>query len=160
MMKNLKKRASSRDDRFPKTLFALSRCRIVEDDGSRDLLSRSQMHVDERDEVVLVAQQQRRQKPRCVGGSWSFVVASSMAAARIYREDLSRVTASRNLIDLSLSKHIRYRLIVKINGKRRLWAYEALSRILMDYSHAHHALAPIASPRLASSCHAPPGEAR
>jgi hypothetical protein len=40
---------------FPKTLFALSRCRITEDDGSRDLLSRSQMHIDERDEVALAA---------------------------------------------------------------------------------------------------------
>jgi hypothetical protein len=138
MMKNLKKRANSRDDRFPKTLFTLSRCRIAEDDGSRDLLSQSQMHVDERDEVVLVAQQRRRQKTRCVGDSWSSVVASSMAAARIYRD----------LLGLSLSKRIRYRLIVKINGKRRLWAYEALSQILMDYSHARHALAPIASPRL------------
>jgi hypothetical protein len=49
---------SSREDRFLKTLFTLSRCRIAEDDGSRDLLSRSQMHVDERDEVTSAAQQQ------------------------------------------------------------------------------------------------------
>jgi hypothetical protein len=40
---------------FPKTLFALSRCRITEDDGFRDLLSRSQMHIDERDEVASAA---------------------------------------------------------------------------------------------------------
>jgi hypothetical protein len=41
-MKNLKKRASSHEDH--------PRCRITEDDGSRDLLFRSQMHVDEQDE--------------------------------------------------------------------------------------------------------------
>jgi hypothetical protein len=34
----LKKRACSREDRFPNTLFALFRCRIVEDGGSGDLL--------------------------------------------------------------------------------------------------------------------------
>jgi hypothetical protein len=39
MMKNLKKRVSSHEDHFLKTLFALSRCRIAEDDGSGDLLS-------------------------------------------------------------------------------------------------------------------------
>jgi hypothetical protein len=66
MMKNLKKRASSREDRFPKTIFTLSRCRIAEDDGSRNLLSQSRIHIDERDEVALAAQQRRRQKPRCV----------------------------------------------------------------------------------------------
>jgi hypothetical protein len=36
-------------------MFALSRCRIAEDDDFGDLLSRSQMHVDERDEVASVA---------------------------------------------------------------------------------------------------------
>jgi hypothetical protein len=56
VVKYLKKRVSSREDRFLKTLFTLSRCRIVEDDGSEDLLSRSQMHVDERDEKVLASQ--------------------------------------------------------------------------------------------------------
>jgi hypothetical protein len=61
VVKNLTKRASSHEDRFPKTLFALSRCRIAEDYGSGDLLSRSQMHVDERDEVASAAQQQKRQ---------------------------------------------------------------------------------------------------
>jgi hypothetical protein len=50
-MKNWKKQVSSHEERFPKTLFALSRCRITEDDASRDLLSRSQMHIDERDEA-------------------------------------------------------------------------------------------------------------
>jgi hypothetical protein len=52
-VKNLKKQASSREDHFPKDLFTISQCRIVEDDGFGDLLSRSQMHVDERDEEVL-----------------------------------------------------------------------------------------------------------
>jgi hypothetical protein len=51
------KRASSHEDRFPKTLFTLSRCRIAEDGGFEDLLSRSQMHADERDEVASAAQQ-------------------------------------------------------------------------------------------------------
>jgi hypothetical protein len=59
MVKNLTKRASSHKDRFPKTLFTLSRCRIAEDDVSEDLLSRSQMHDDERDEVASAAQQQK-----------------------------------------------------------------------------------------------------
>jgi hypothetical protein len=85
VMKNLKKRASSREDRFPKTLFALFRCRITEDDGSEDLLSRSRMHVDERNELALAAQQWRRRKLRCVG-SWLFIVTSFVVAALIYRE--------------------------------------------------------------------------
>jgi hypothetical protein len=66
-MKNMKKRVSSREDHFPKTLFTLSWCRIAEDDGSGNLLSRLRMHVNERDEVAWAAQQRRRQKPRCVG---------------------------------------------------------------------------------------------
>jgi hypothetical protein len=53
MMKNLKKRASSREGRFLKILFALSLCMIIEDDDSEDLISRSWMHIDERDELVL-----------------------------------------------------------------------------------------------------------
>jgi hypothetical protein len=56
MGKSLMKRASRHEDRFLKTLFALSWCRIAEDDGSRDLLSRSQMHVNEWDEVASVVQ--------------------------------------------------------------------------------------------------------
>jgi hypothetical protein len=52
VMKNLKKRASSREDHFPKILFAFSWCRIAEDNGFRDLPPRSQMYVDEQDEVV------------------------------------------------------------------------------------------------------------
>jgi hypothetical protein len=102
MMKNLKKRASSHEDRFPKVLFVLYRCRIAEDDGSRDLLSRLQMHIDERDEVALALQQWRRQKPRCVGGSWFFVVTSSVVATRICREDTPMVTVSHNRLGLSL----------------------------------------------------------
>jgi hypothetical protein len=46
-----------------------------------------------------------------------------VAVARIYRKDLPRVTASRNRLGLSLSKHIRHRLIAKINSKRRSWAW-------------------------------------
>jgi hypothetical protein len=55
-MKNLKKRVNSREDRFSKTLFTLSRCRIAEDDDSGDLLSRSQMYVDGHDEIALAVQ--------------------------------------------------------------------------------------------------------
>jgi hypothetical protein len=125
VMKNLKKRASSREDRFPKTLFALFRCRITEDDGFEDLLSRSRMHVDERNELALAAQQWRRRKLRCVG-SWLFIVTSFVAAARIYREYPTRVTMFRDRICLSLSKCIRHGLVAKINGKRRLRTCEVL----------------------------------
>jgi hypothetical protein len=52
VMKNLKKQASSHEYRFPKTLFVLCWCRIAEDDGSRDVLSRSQMDINKRDEVT------------------------------------------------------------------------------------------------------------
>jgi hypothetical protein len=45
---------------LPKTLFAISRCKIAEDNGSGDLLSRSQMHIDEQSEVASVVQQQMR----------------------------------------------------------------------------------------------------
>jgi hypothetical protein len=104
VMKNLKKRARSREYHFPKTLFALSRCRIVEDDGSGDLLSRSRMHIDERDKIALTAQQRRKQKPRCVG-SWLFIVTSFVTAAHIYRKDTPRITASRNRLALSLKTY-------------------------------------------------------
>jgi hypothetical protein len=67
------KRVSSREDRFQKTLFALSRCRITEDDGSRDLLSWSQMHVDERNEIASVVHQQERQNQDVLMFSWLFV---------------------------------------------------------------------------------------
>jgi hypothetical protein len=95
MMKNLRKQMSNHEDHFSKTLFALFWCRIAEDDGSGDLLSRLRMHVDEQDEVALTAQQWKRRKPICIG-SWLFVVTSSMVTARIYREDPPRVTSSHN----------------------------------------------------------------
>jgi hypothetical protein len=155
MMKNLKKRTSTSKDRFPKILFALSLCRITKEDSFRDLLFWSQMHINEWGEVALMMQQWRRQKTRCIAGSWLFILTSSVAAARIYRDDLPRVTASRNRLGLSLSKHIRHGLVAKINGKRRSWTCEALDRISMDYSRAHLAPAPIASP-----CHAPPRPTR
>jgi hypothetical protein len=60
----------------------------------------------------------------CFRGCW--FVAISVAVARIYREDLSRVTASRNRLGLSLSKRIRHGLIAKINGKRRPRSCKAL----------------------------------
>jgi hypothetical protein len=41
---------------LPKILFTLSRCRIIEGNDFRDLLSCSQMHVDKRDKVGLAAQ--------------------------------------------------------------------------------------------------------
>jgi hypothetical protein len=85
MMKKLKKQTSSHEYHFSKNLFVLSRCRITEDDGFEDLL-----------EVALTAQQRKRQKTRCVGGSWFFNVANSMTATRIYRKDPSKVTTSRN----------------------------------------------------------------
>jgi hypothetical protein len=91
-MKNQKKRASSHKDHFSKILLALSLCRITEDDGFRDLLSRSQMPIDERDEVALAAQQRRRRS----GGSWLFIITHSVATTRIYRKDPPRITASRN----------------------------------------------------------------
>jgi hypothetical protein len=67
------KRGSNREDRFQKTLFALSRCRIAEDDGSRDLLSQSQMHVDEQDELASTAQQQKRRNLDVLLFSWLLV---------------------------------------------------------------------------------------
>jgi hypothetical protein len=70
VVENLTKRASSHEDRFPKTLFALHRCRITEDNGSRDLLSRLQMHVNERDEVASVAQPQKRRNLDMLVLSW------------------------------------------------------------------------------------------
>jgi hypothetical protein len=93
-------------------------------------------------------------KPRCVG---VFMVVRGLLfpATHIYREDPPRVTVSSNWLDLSLSKCIRYKLVAKINGKRRSWTYEALGRILADYSRVRRASTPIASPR-----HAPPHPAR
>jgi hypothetical protein len=78
-----------------------------------------------------------------------FIVASSVAAARcIYREDLPRVTTSRNRLGLSLSKRIRHRLVVKINGKRRPQTYEVLAKFWWTiHTHVVH---PRPSPHLAT----------
>jgi hypothetical protein len=43
----------SREYHFKKILFALSWCKIAEDDSSKDMLSQSLVHVDDRDEVDL-----------------------------------------------------------------------------------------------------------
>jgi predicted deacetylase len=145
VVKNLMKRASSHEDHFPKTLFALSWCRIAEDDSSGDLFFRSQIHVDEWDEVASVVQLQKWRNLDVLVFCDCWYVAISVAAAHIYREDPPRVTASRNRLGLSLSKCIRHRLVVKINDKRRSWACEALGRISVDYSRARHAPTPIAS---------------
>jgi hypothetical protein len=116
VIKNLKKWANSHEDHFPKTLFALSRCKIIENDGSGDLLSQLWMHINEWDEVALVAQQRRKWKTRCEGTSWLFIVAHFMAVTCIYREDLPRVTTS----------HIRHRLIEKNKRQKKatnLWGF-------------------------------------
>jgi hypothetical protein len=118
VVKNLKKRASSREDRFPKTLFDLSRCRITQDDGFTDLLSRLWMQVDEWDEQVLAAHQRMRQRPRCIGGLWLFWL---------------------------LLPWRPHGLVAKINDKRKLQTCEDLGRISVDYSRIRRA--PIASPR-------------
>jgi hypothetical protein len=97
--------SSIRVERFLKTIFIVSRYRITKDNGFRDMLSRSQMHVDERGELALTAQQRRRRKSRSVGVSWLFVVTSSVAAARIYREDPPRVTTSCNRLGLSIKTY-------------------------------------------------------
>jgi hypothetical protein len=73
-------------------------------------------------------------------------IAISMAAARIYREYMLRVTTSHNRLGLFLSKRIRHGFVAKINDKRRSGACEALDWILTDYSCARRAPVPIASP--------------
>jgi hypothetical protein len=158
-MKNLNKRASSREDHFSKILFVLSRCRTAKDDGFKDLLSWSRMHVDECDEIVLVVQQRRRWKPRCVG-SWLFIVTSSVALTCIYREDPHRITGFRKWLGLSLSKRIRHELIEKINDKRRPRTCEALGWISTEYLRARRAPTPISSPRHAMPGPVQRGEAR
>jgi hypothetical protein len=120
MVKNLMKRTSSRENHFSKILFTVSRCRITEDDGSGDLLSRLQMHVDERDEVASAAQEQNQRNLDALVFFVVVHVATAMVAIRIYRKDPPSVTASRNRLGLSLSKRIRHGLIAKLNGKRRL----------------------------------------
>jgi hypothetical protein len=111
------------------------------------------MHVDEQDEVALAVQQQRRQKPKCVGGLWEFIVASSMADVRIYRGDPTRVTASLNRLELYQTR-TRHGLLAKINEKRKLQAYKGLGRISADHSYASHASTPFASPPLAQTSEA------
>jgi hypothetical protein len=104
------------------------------------------MHVGERDEEILATQQRMRRRPRCVGGSWLFCVTTSVAATCIYKEHPPRVTASRNRLGLSLSKHIRHGLVAKINGKRKPQTCKPLDRISVNYSLACRAPAPIALP--------------
>jgi hypothetical protein len=99
----------------------------------------------------LTTQQCRRQKPRCVGDSWLFIVTSSVVVTRIYVEDLPRVTMSRNRLGLSLSKRITHGLIAKNNGKRKPRTCEALGQILVDHSRTRRAPAP--SPTRRASVH-------
>jgi hypothetical protein len=99
-MKNLTKRASSHVERFPKTLFTLSRCRIAEDDGSGDLLFQLQEHAGDRDEVVLAAQQRRRRNARGIRVGWDNIFYA--AAGHIYSGKPSRVKVSRNRLDLHI----------------------------------------------------------
>jgi hypothetical protein len=87
-----------------------------------------------------------------------FVVTHSVAVARIFREDLPRVTTSYNRLGLSLSKRIRHGLKAKINGKRRPRTCEALGQISMGHSRARHVPGPIFSPRLTTSCPVRRGE--
>jgi hypothetical protein len=49
-LKTTKKQSGGRVESFLKSLFALSGCMIIEDDDFGELLSRSSVHVDERDE--------------------------------------------------------------------------------------------------------------
>jgi hypothetical protein len=84
------------------------------------------------------------------------LVTTSVGVTRIYREDPPRVTTFRNQLGLSPSKRIRHKLVAKINSKRRPRTYEALSQILVNYSHAHRAPVPITSSRPTSPRPAPP----
>jgi hypothetical protein len=60
---------------------------------------------------------------------WLVIVlfSTSVADTRIYREDLPSITASRNRLNLFLSKHIRHGLVAKLNNNRRPRTYEALT---------------------------------
>jgi hypothetical protein len=104
------------------------------------------MHVDERGEVALTAQRQKRRNLDALVTRGCSCVATSVAAARIYREDLPRVTTSCNRLGLSLSKRIRHELVEKINGTRRPRGCETLCRILADYSRARRAPTPRPAP--------------
>jgi hypothetical protein len=91
---------SSHVEHFSKSLFNLSRCRIAEDDGSIDVLSRSQVHANDRDEVDLAAQQvEEAKKTRCIHEVGLFC----MLVIRIYREKLTRV----KVYDNPLGFHIK-----------------------------------------------------
>jgi hypothetical protein len=115
--------------------------------------------IDARDEAVLVVQQWRRRKPRCISDSWLLIITHFVAAACIYRKDLSRVTTSCYRLDLSLSNSIRHGLVEKINSKRKPRTCEALGQISVDHSSARRASAPIASPRHAMPRPTSPREA-
>jgi hypothetical protein len=90
------------------------------------------MHVDKRDKVASVEQQQKRWNLDALVTRGCSCVTTSMAAARIYRKDPPRVTASHNQLGLSLSKRIRHGFVAKINGKRRPRTCEALGQISVN----------------------------
>jgi hypothetical protein len=110
-----------------------------------NLLSRSQMDIDERDEAGLAMQQRNRQNLDALVARGYFLIITSVTAARIYREDPPWLTTSPNQLGPSLSKCIRHSLVAKINSKRRPWTYDALCHISADCSHTRRAPAPIAS---------------
>jgi hypothetical protein len=119
------------------------------------MLSQSQMHIDERDEIGLTMQQWKRRNLDALIARGCFLITTSVTAARIYRKDMPRVTASCNRLDLSLSKRIRHGLVTKINGKRKSRTCEDLCPISVYYSHACRAPTTIAPPdeaRRASAC--------
>jgi hypothetical protein len=60
VLMNFKKQSSNYVECFPKTLFAPSLCKITKNDGFGDLLSQSDMRVDDQDEEILEVQHQRR----------------------------------------------------------------------------------------------------
>jgi hypothetical protein len=60
------------------------------------------MHVDERDKVALAAQQQKRRNLDVLVLYMAVCVTTSMAAARIYRENLPKVITSHNRLCLCL----------------------------------------------------------
>jgi hypothetical protein len=60
------------------------------------------MHVNERDEVASMAQQQKRQNLVALVFFVAVRVTTSLVATRIYRVDLPRVTTSNNRLGLSV----------------------------------------------------------